>query len=215
LEGEIIAYESVVKIHHNGHYYGSETFRSIALDMGQMGMITRAMIRHTFEFSTHLDPTKPIIITLTAYDLNDESLLAYIHFWIERYHIKPSQIFFQIIEDVKSLQNQFILEFVRQLQYEGFKIILDDFGIGECNLSILLSLKPDYVKLHPEMIAKGFLDTQYSPIITKMVEIIHIIGAKAIAPSITKADQIDWLIASGIDYGDGPFIGTPFEVHHD
>lgn len=211
----LAAYESVVRIRKDDHLYGPESFWSLAEDMGQMGMITRSMIRRTFEFSQSLEPRKPIIVSLTAYDLNDESLLNYIHFWRDRYHLHPSEVFFQITEGIKALQTPMALEFVAELQKVGFKITLADFGMGECNLSILLSIKPDYVKFHSELIIRNGSNPDFPPIFSKMVDIIHTIGAKAIVPSISESEQISWLRLSGVDYLSGPYIGRAFEVHHD
>lgn len=212
---DLLAYESVVRIRKDDNVYGPESFWSLASDMGQMGMITRSMIRRTFELSTFIEPRKPIILSLTAYDFNDESLLNYIHFWKERYELNASEIFFQIAEGIKALHTPIAFEFVSELQKVGFKIILADFGMGECNLSILLSIKPDYVKFHPELISKNGSNPDFLPIFTKMVEIIHTIGAKAIIPSISKFEQMAWLQSSGIDYLSGPYIGKIFEVQHD
>lgn len=209
---ELYAYESVVRIRKDKELYGPESFWSLAIDMGQMGMITRSMIRHTFEQQSSLPLQKPIILTLTAYDLNDESLLPYIDFWQQRFLIEPSQICFQIIEGVKTLQNPFVLNFIQKLQERGFKIGLNDFGMGECNLTTLLSLKPDLIKLHSELVTKGHHASNYRPIIIKLVEIIHTIGAKAIAPTINSSDQFQSLIQCNIDYACGDYVGLAFQA---
>lgn len=212
---DLFAYESVVRIRKDDDVFGPESFGTLASDMGQMGMITRSMIRRTFELSTLIQPQKPIIISLTSYDLNDESLLNYIRFWHERYQLRPSEIFFQIAEGIKALKSAIALNLVEALQTIGFKIILTDFGMGECNLSILLSIKPDYVKFHPELIAKNGSNPAFLTIFTKMVDIIHTIGAKVIVPSISNAEQLSWLQSSGVDYLCGTYIGQALEVHHE
>lgn len=210
-----LAYESVVRIRKDNDVYGPESFWSLAEDMGQMGMITRSMIRRTFELSNFLEPKQPIIISLSAFDLNDESLLNYILFWKERYEISPSEVFFQIVGGIKALQTPTALARVAELQKLGFKIILTDFGMGECNLSILLSIKPNYVKFHPDLVVKNVSNPDFAPIFIKMIDIIHTIGAKAIVSSVSNSEQLAWLRSCGVDYLSGPYIGRAFEVHHD
>lgn len=209
---DLLAFESVVRIRKDDQVYGPESFWSLAEDMGQMGMITRSMIRRTFELSHSLNPRKPIIVSLTAFDLNDESLLNYIRFWQERYEICSSEVFFQIAGGIKALQSSMALAFVAELQKIGFKIMLTDFGMGECNLSILLSIKPDFVKFHPDLVIKNGSNSDFAPIFMKMIDIIHTIGAKAIIPAVSNAEQVQWLLSSGIDYLSGPYIGNVFEV---
>lgn len=211
---ELFAYESVVRIRKENELFGPETFWSLAIDMGQMGMITRSMIRHTFELFHSISPSKPIILSLTAYDLSDESLIPYINFWGKRHQIQPEKILLQIMDGMNILQNPIILSSVQSLQKNGFKIILNDFGIGECNFISLLSLCPDFVKFHPDLITKGWIDPQFSLIVSKMIEIIRIIDAKSIAPEVAKIEQLKWLSNLGINYAEGPITGTIFEVDH-
>lgn len=212
---ELFAYESTAKIRNGDELYGAETFWSLAIDMGQMGMITRSLIRHSFELFSTLNPSKPIVITLSEYDLSDESLLSYILFWKERYAIQPANIFFQIAGGVKTLHQPSLLSAVQSLQKAGFKIILNDFGIGECNLSVMLSLRPDFVKLHHDLITKPEKDSSFDSIVSKMVEIIHILGAQAIASPITQSEQLPWLQKIGIDYLQSSSDSELFEVKHD
>ncbi|HEX5329770.1 EAL domain-containing response regulator [Sulfuricurvum sp.] len=211
---EICGYESVVKIRKDDRLYGSETFRSIALDMGQMGMITRSIIRRIFELSRVLTPNKPIFLTLSAIELSDESLLTYIHFWAQRNNISPSYICFHIVDGLKILQNSTLLNHVKTLQMNGFKIMLSQFGIGEFNLLTLLSLRPDFIKLHPELIAQSDnADIRF--ILSKMVEIAHHIGAQCIAQAINDEHRLEWIKDANIDAFSGSLAGNIFEVTHE
>lgn len=210
---DIFAYESVVKIRYKNQLYGSETFRSIAIDMGQIGMITRWMIRHTFELSHILVPQKPIVLALSAIELSDESLLSYIEFWAERNQINPSNLCFHIIDGLKILKNSTLFDHVKLLQKNGFKIMISHFGIGEFDLLLLLSLRPDFIKLHPDLIAKGkSSDMHY--ILSKIVEISHKIDSQIIATGISETAELKWLQDTNVDAYNGPLSGDIFEVNH-
>lgn len=211
---EIFGFESVAKIRHNNHLYGSETFRTIALEMGQMGMITRSIIRHTFEQSHILIQNKPIFLALSTVELSDESLLLYIQFWAQRNAITPSNICFHIVNGLKILQNTTYLNYVKTLQNNGFKIMLSQFGIGEFNLLTLLSLRPDFIKIHPELIISGE-NPQIRFILSKMVEIIHQIGAKCIAQGVNDESELEWINNANIDAFGGPLAGNIFEAIHE
>lgn len=212
---EIIGYECVAKIRHNDHLYGSETFRTIALDMGQMGMITRSIIRHAFELSPKLTPKKPIFITLSAIELSDESLLSYIRFWSERNAISPADICFHIVDGLRTLQNITLLHHAKTFQKHGFKIMLSQFGIGECNPLSLLSLRPDFIKIHPELTANQHDDRHLSFILSKMVDIIHNVGAVCIAQGVHDEQELARISDADIDAYGGSFAGTLFEVTHE
>lgn len=210
---EIFAYESIVKIRKEGKLYGPETFSSLAIDMGQVGMITRSMIRHTFELIHTLPSQKPVILTLSDFELNDESIFSYIQFWASRNNIIPSNICFHIADGIKILQNKVLFEYVQSLQKSGFKIMISDFGIGECSLPVILDLHPDFIKFHPDIVKKGLKEPYFGSVIAKTVEIIHMTDAQAIAPEITQEKELQWLKEAKIDAFEGSFAGEIFEVN--
>jgi c-di-GMP phosphodiesterase len=210
----IVAYESVVKIDHNGHYYGSETFRTIALDMGQMGMITRAMIRNTFELTPTLNPSGIVFIPLSALELSDESLLSFIRFRSARDHVDPSMIGFHIIDALKILKNPTLFQHVRALQQSGFNLMISQFGISKCNIPLLLSLRPDFIKFHPDLFDRCH-EEETAFVLSKMVEIIRHLGARPIATNLSRRDQLSAIRASYIDLYSGALAGEPLKVHRD
>lgn len=211
---DIFGYESVVKIRYHNQLYGSETFRTIALDMGQMGMITRSIIRRTFKLSKFLDPVRPIVLALSAIELNDESLLSFIQFWAQRNEITTSNICFHIVDGLKILQNDQLFTAVKSLQTNDFKVMISQFGTGEFNLLTLLSLRPDYVKFNPDII-HHIEDPNVRFFLSKWVESMHYIGTQCIAQGV-ESEAIRALIEeTGMNAFSGSYAGTIFEVTHE
>ena len=214
IDRDLFGYKCVVKIRHHDQLYGSETFRSIALDMGQMGMITRSIIRRTFKLSKLLNPIRPIFLTLSAIELNDESLLSYIQFWADRNEITTSDICFHIVDGFKILQNDHLYSSVKLLQANGFKVMISQFGIGEFNLLTLLSLRPNYVKFSPDIIRQAD-NPHVSFFLSKITESLHYIGSQCIAQGIDSKAMLDAISDTGIDAFSGSYAGTIFEVTHE
>ncbi len=210
--GENVIYESLLRIRQEDKIYKPETFLNLAKEMGQMSMITRSMIRNTFKIIHTFNIQQMVSLHLSSYDLKDEGILPYIQFCLERYNIDPSNIAFQLTEGIDALKNKTVFSSIKILQTNGHKIILNNFGSGQCNLALLLLLQPDYVKLHSDIIQKVETDPMYQMIIEKMVEIIHQIGSKAIASQISSETQKKFLKNIHIDYLQGPLFYEPFEV---
>lgn len=212
--GKNVILESLLRIRKDEKIYGPETFINLAKEMGQMSMITRAMIRNTFKIIRTFDIQQTIALNLTSYDLNDEGIIPYIEFWVERYTINPSKIAFQLSEGIDTLKNKTVLSSIKILQTNGHSIILNNFGSGQCNLTLLLLLQPDYIKLHSDVVQKIETDPLYQGIIDKMVEIIHQIGAKAIASHISTEKQKKLFQHIHIDYLQGALFYEPFEINN-
>ncbi|MFZ5374249.1 MAG: EAL domain-containing protein, partial [Campylobacterota bacterium] len=208
-------YQSLIRIRKDGQLYGPDTFLNLAISMGQMVMITRSMIRNTLQLYPSLDQGSLVVINLSSNDLSDEGLVAYIRFWTERFGIAPANIAFQLINGIETLYDETPASTVSELQREGYKIILNHFGAGEFDLPLLLSLKPDYMNFHPKVTEKLAHDEGIGHIIASMVEIVHLVGSKAIAKNISDPAHIALLNAARIDYIQGYAVGDPFEVPHE
>lgn len=210
--GEFIIYQSLMRIREDNQLYGPETFLRLAIDMGQMPMLTRSMIKYSLKLYSTLPRDAIISISLSFYDLNDEGLLPYINFWVERYKLSFSNIAFQIKNEIDTLENKHIFEVIKELQSKGYKIILDNFGLSQCNFLNLLELKPDFIKLQLEMIENLQSDSCIVSIIHKIIEIAHTIDSKVIISNISNTKQIKLLHLANIDLMQGFAIGMPYEV---
>lgn len=209
---KIELFNSYVRIFKEDKIYGPETFLKIAENAHQVSMITRSMIKNTFALKNMLIPDDAVLIVyLSQEDFYDESLLLYITFLANRYKIDSSKIGFEIVYNTLSTISAKEFSLIRELKELGYKIILNRFGF-DGNLSVILELKPDYIKIHPQIIE----DLQEEPekiwLVEKVIEIIHSIGAKAIVTHISTDKSLELISATDIDCIQGYNIGYPYKV---
>jgi len=209
---KIEIYESLMRIRSEDKLYGPDTFLNIAVDTHQMTMLTRAIIRNTLDYSRDLDPDSLISINLSGNDLNDEGLIPYITFCLEKYTIKAERIAFEIMGGMKFITSDHALLTVKALKAQGYKIIVNDFGLGMCDLLKVSSIAPDFIKLHSDLTLKLEVDSSFIGIIQKLIEVIHLIGSKAILKHISNSHLLQMSALSKVDCVQGYAVGLPFEV---
>ncbi len=210
---EIELFSSYVRIMQEEKVYSPETFLNIAQNAHQMSMITRSMIKSTFTLSSKYKDDKALFtIHLANEDFYDETLLPYILFWSSKYNIEPSRIAFEIsqIDFTKNEVNR-NFSLLNELKSKGFQFVLNNFGLNNYNLMAVLELEPQYIKLDPELLKEGMLHDKYQSI-EKVIEIIHLIGAKAIATHISDKELLDFIETTSIDYIQGYQVGAPYKV---
>lgn len=211
---EVELFNSSIRIRQEEKIYGPDTFLNIAINTHQMTLITRSMIRNTLSLSSSIHPENAILtILLTEEDINDEALLSYILFWTDRYHLNPSRIAFEIISGTYIAALNSPSNLINELQLHGYKIILNQFGSGKCDLAALFKLKPDYIKIHPDLSEQISAEPKTVEIIEKLVDMIHLLGAKAIVTHLSNEKDIQMLSDIPIDYLQGYAIMAPYEVH--
>lgn len=205
-------YESLMRIRGEEKIYTPEMFLTIAIDTHQMTMLTRAIIRNTLDYSKYLDPNSLISINLSGNDLNDDGLIPYIMFCLEKYTIRAQRVAFEIMGGIKFITSEHALSTIKTLQSQGFKIIINDFASNNCDFSILSAIRPDYIKLHSDLTLKLEEEPNFIFIIQKLIDIIHLIGSKAILKHISNSQLLELSTSSGVDYLQGYAVGLPFEA---
>lgn len=209
---DVDIYESFIRIRKDEKIYGPETFLNVAISTHQMMMITRSMIRNTFDFLRDFKEGTVVIIHLSYDDLNDDGLIPYINFWTDRYNLSPASIAFEIGGGMDPISSKHPFSIIKELKAKGYKIVINNFGSEQYDLSNLLSFKPDYIKLDHNLTRRVKAEPELVAIIQKLVDIIHLLGSKAIAKHISHSTLIQILSDSNIDYMQGYAIGNPFEV---
>lgn len=120
-----------------------------------------------------------------------------------------SRVVFELTE--KTLIDDYAL-FERGVEHyrsQGYKIAIDDLGEGYAGLKMLAQVIPDYVKL------ARFLVTEIdrAPIKQSLVEAILCfckkIGVQVIAEGIERPEELQYLAAIGVDFGQGYLLGKP------
>jgi EAL domain-containing protein (putative c-di-GMP-specific phosphodiesterase class I) len=120
-----------------------------------------------------------------------------------------SRVVFELTE--KTLIDDYALfeKGVEHYRSQGYKIAIDDLGEGYAGLKMLAQVIPDYVKLARFLVTE--IDT--SPTKQSLVEAILCfckkIGVQVIAEGIERPEELQYLAAIGVDFGQGYLLGEP------
>jgi len=122
--------------------------------------------------------------------------------------LEPQQIVLEITEyaiaDKKALQ-----EAIQSWQIKGYQIALDGFGRQHAQLSRVLKLKPDYLKLDRKFFLSGLSDSRKLQQLAKIVEAARAARVKVIGVGIESSQQLDLLRKLGIENAQGFLFGKP------
>lgn len=206
--GKVVKYEALARGIYDGELHSPYVFIGSAERLGLIGSITRMMIKKSFDFfeGTRYD----FSINITQRDLLDDYLLPFLEQKLEHHTIKPSQVTFEILENVTvGEHHRLVLDQLKAFKARGFKIAIDDFGIENSNFSRLLEIDFDYIKLDGLFIRQLEKNDKDRMIVSAMVDLAHSLGIETIAEFVENESIYEIIKGCGVDMAQGYHLGKP------
>lgn len=123
--------------------------------------------------------------------------------------IRPSSICFELSERFDNAQDPAFAELIKSLRHCGFKLAIDDFGIGFNGLKLLCDYPTDYVKIDRHFVAKLDATPRKRHIVKQIVQAAHMLGARVIAEGVETEAEFVICRDLGCDLVQGYFIARP------
>ncbi|MBJ7538711.1 sensor domain-containing phosphodiesterase [Marinomonas transparens] len=95
------------------------------------------------------------------------------------------------------------------LRREGVKLAIDDVGTGYSNLTHILELEPDIIKLDLSLTKEIHMDRKRCALASALCTFAKEIQCEIIAEGIESAKELHTLKELGVNKGQGYFIGRP------
>lgn len=147
--------------------------------------------------------TLPLSVNLSATQLREPDMVAHLRELIQRHRIAPGSLMLEITETAQVGEPEKALRLLSELQQVGIAVALDDFGMGHANLNWLSQFKSLPVsKLKMDRSFVHMLP-QDDTMVRIVAAIAEIVGLEVIAEGVETAEQRDWLLARGIQIGQG------------
>ena len=152
-------------------------------------------------------------MNLGAEEIADPELIARTKRIVERAGVAPERLCFEVSETALFLETERALAALRGLRDHGFRVAIDDFGVGFSSLHHLRQLPPvDILKLDRTFISGlGRYDTD-AAIVASVVLLTNSLGMEALGEGVETDEQLDLLRMMGCDYAQGFLFGRPQPV---
>ncbi len=148
-------------------------------------------------------------INLSGQSISNNAFLIKLNKAIELHsHIKH-RIILEITESTQIRDLDAVSRVVADLQQQGIKIALDDFGAGSASFQYLSSMPVDYVKIDGKYIKNILDDTRDRIMVKNITQMCKDLGIKVVGEFVENEDIADLLLELGVDYAQGYYFGKP------
>ncbi|MCF8568135.1 EAL domain-containing protein [Alicyclobacillus tolerans] len=168
-----------------------------------------AAIRSSFE-NFHLFNFVPLFINVMPSSFVDRKFVPVYERLLYEFNVPPDKVVLEIVE-FSSCNSNRLNESAAQIRALGSRIALDDVGTGQSNLSCLVDLKPDLIKIDRSLVQGIATSTEKQRLLSLFVEYMNHADA-VIAEGIETVEDLQAVIQSGVKLSQGFHWGYPAPI---
>lgn len=151
----------------------------------------------------------PISVNVSRVDIFNPMLGCILTDLVNINGFTPEKLLLEITESAYTDSSQEIIDTVKGLRNNGFKIEMDDFGSGYSSLNMLTSLPIDALKLDMKFIRNICENKKDSRLVEIMIQIARLLEVPVIAEGVETKEQMELLKSIGCDIIQGYYFSKP------
>lgn len=210
--GSVFGYESLLRGHERIGFASPPALLDEALQAGQLLALEQMMSgRALAKFAT-----LPEYSSTTLFLNLDVRLIRQGHEFLEKllHHLRaagiaPSSVCFEFSERFDNTSVPEFADLVAEMRKAGFKLAIDDFGVGHGEMKLLCDYPVDYLKIDRHFVFEIDSNPRKRHLVKNIVNIAHTLGIRVIAEGIETEAEFLACREYGVDLVQGYFIARP------
>jgi EAL domain-containing protein (putative c-di-GMP-specific phosphodiesterase class I)/GGDEF domain-containing protein len=196
---------------HMGQVSPSE-FIPLAEQTGLIYKLTDKLLESVFLWASQHPKalsTQRLSINISALDLLQESFANRILELLDKQQLTASKFTIEITETSVFQNNAVVHNNVKQLHQAGFKLSIDDFGVGYSSMQNLVALETDELKIDRFFIMNLLDDTQSQILSRNMIDLSKALNITSVAEGIESEGILQLLKSWHCQVGQGYHLYRP------
>lgn len=188
-------------------------FIPIAEESGMIVEITYVVLDKVCRFIRHLMDHDldfdGISVNFSAFQFQQPDLMERMTEIINAYGIPFSKVRVEITESVLAQSVSVITDYMNRMHELGIRIGLDDFGTGYSNLTAVLDLPIDTVKLDKSLVWASMKNNRFSIVVQNFTRAFRELEISVLAEGVENVEQSRFVIDCGCGFIQGFFYAKP------
>jgi EAL domain-containing protein (putative c-di-GMP-specific phosphodiesterase class I) len=209
---ELYAFECLTRGPEGSNFESADVLFDYARRKGAEAEIDRVCSALALaQCATSLD-TRRISVNVHASTLGrDSAFVDDLTEMLARCDIEPARVIIEIIEHAPALNHRHFLDAVGSLRSRGFRIAIDDVGLGHSNFRMIVDCVPDYLKIDRYFITNVHNDARHAAVVDAVVAFAARLSVRVIAEGVEDAPAHRFLRGAGVELFQGYFYSRPLK----
>ena len=212
-DGKVVGAEALARwTTKDGTQVEPEVFIKVAEEHGFVGSITSFVLRralHEFREVFQKIPDFRLNINVAAADLVDPRFVPMLDEVVAQASIRPGNLVLEVTER-STASREDAMDSIRELRHKGYGIYIDDFGTGYSNLSYLLYLSVDTIKIDKAFVRAIGTESVTTAILPQIINMARSMNLGVVVEGIESEGQAHYFSTDNVKiYGQGFLFGRP------
>lgn len=215
--GEVVGYEALCRpLDAEGGAIEPREFIAAAESAGLIAPLGQLLLDRCFAVALELDlPARgqQLSINFSSQQLAQANLADILVTSIAQFGLPARSICLEVSETALLANTAGVMQQLHRLRSLGFRLVLDDFGIGTSSLNGLLDLPIDGIKIDHTFTASLLDDPKRLLMLRMIVQLAKQLKLELVVEGVESCQQRDVLLEIGCDLAQGYLFGAPAPVH--
>jgi len=183
---------------------------TFAEDLDMITSFDQTMCERTIEAVRECEDLRvPVAINLSANSIQNSEFMIALEAMLEKNQTLSRKLMFEVTESYEIADLAAANNAIQALRKRGFRVCLDDFGVGATNFDYLRVLQVDYVKIDGSYVRSVLSEPQAKSFLKAIVHLCDDLGIQTIAEFVEDEETARFLRANRVRFGQGYLFGKP------
>lgn len=213
--GRVAGHEALIRPSAESGFRGPDDLLTAAEQAGLFAELENTIRSVIFERAAELTADTLLFVNNTPETFAKPDFVQRITDQVQRCGMRPSRVVLEITERASVSDDDILATRSETLSRRGFHVAIDDVGAGTSGLNRIMRLRPGWLKLDRELVARVDCDPVRENLVRFMVHFARLSGVRVVAEGIERHAELERLIDLGIGFGQGYLLAKPAEAPGD
>lgn len=186
---------------------------SVARQMGKLYELEKIVLEKTFKQISENESHQQVFINFTPVTLGNPLFIKDIQAMLKKYKgVSASQVVLEVTEQDPIMKQNDFNKNIQLLRNLGFRLAVDDTGIGYSTLSSIIQIMPEIIKIDRSVIQDIDSNTLKESMLKGLLLIAKESGSIVVAEGIESEGEAMVLSKHNVDLAQGYFYARPASV---